>query len=375
MIPCDTFHTALESEGINFYSGVPDSLLKDICAYISDHARTADHVIAANEGAALALASGHYLATGRPGLVYLQNSGLGNLINPLTSLTDPDVYAIPALLLIGWRGEPGVHDEPQHRKQGRVMLATLDALEIPHAILPEDAAEATVTLSHAATVARQQSRPFALIVRKGTFAPYKLRKKAPDIHTIRREDALKQVLDSLDARDVVVSTTGMTSREVFEHREASGAGHARDFLTVGCMGHASQIAMGVALAKPDRQVYCLDGDGAVIMHMGSLAISGSSGLANFKHIVLNNGAHDSVGGQPTVGFHMDIPSVATACDYRWVRTTGEPREIPGLLAELKSSPGPALLEIRVNKGARADLGRPTTTTHENKAAFMRYLAD
>lgn len=373
MISCDTFFAALQRQGIGFFAGVPDSLLKDICAYISDHAGEGSHVIAANEGAALALAAGHHLATGGLGLVYLQNSGLGNLVNPLTSLTDPEVYAIPALLLIGWRGEPGVHDEPQHRKQGRVMLATLDALEIPHAVVPDDPAEAERVLAAAIATAREKNAPYALIVRKGLFAPYKLQKKAPDVFALRREDALKRILDSLLADEVIVSTTGMTSREVFEHREATHAGHARDFLTVGCMGHASQIALGVALEKPTRLVYCLDGDGAVLMHMGSLAIIGSSGRANFRHIVVNNGAHDSVGGQPTAGLAVDLPAIARACNYRWVRSTGNPDEIPALLTELRGATGPALLEIKVNKGSRPDLGRPTTSTHDNKRDFMAYL--
>jgi phosphonopyruvate decarboxylase len=373
MLSCQEFFSAIRKEGVGFFAGVPDSLLKDICAYFSDHTPQVNHVITANEGAALALVAGHYLATQTPGLVYLQNSGLGNLVNPLTSLTDPEVYAIPALLLIGWRGEPGVPDEPQHRMQGRVMLDLLATLGVEHAILPDDMAGARSTLARAVASTQATQRPFALIVRKGTFEPYKLRSKARDLYAIRREDALKLVLDALAVGDVVVSTTGMTSREVFEYREATGAGHARDFLTVGCMGHASQIAMGVAIAKPERRVYCLDGDGAVLMHMGSLAVIGASAQANFRHVVINNGAHDSVGGQPSVGFTTDLPAIARACGYRWVRAVFSPAEIPAVLADFKSAAGPAFLEIRVNKGARGDLGRPTTTTHDNKREFMAYL--
>ena len=373
MISCEAFVSSLRRHGVTFFAGVPDSLLKDFCAYVSDHVAPSAHVVAANEGAALGLAAGAYLASGNPGLVYLQNSGLGNLVNPLTSLTDPEVYSIPALLLIGWRGEPGVHDEPQHRKQGRVTLETLEVLEIPYAILPEDIVEAAPVLAHAVQSAREKGAPFALIVRKGIFEPYKLKKKAPDVFSMSREGALKLIIDSLSGDEVVVSTTGMTSREVFEYREAKKVGHARDFLTVGCMGHASQIAMGIALQKGARSVYCLDGDGAVIMHMGALAIAGSSGLANFRHIVINNGAHDSVGGQPTVGLNIDIPSVARACNYCWAQTTADSAAVPALLAEMRQVNGPALLEIKVNKGARPDLGRPTTTTHDNKREFMDYL--
>lgn len=373
MIPPAVFHEALRRQGVTFFAGVPDSLLKDFCAYLTDHAAPERHIIAANEGAAVAVAAGWHLATGETGLVYLQNSGLGNTINPLTSLADPEVYAIPLVLLIGWRGEPGVPDEPQHRKQGRITPQTLEALEIPYAILPEQDEEATRVLEAACAAATAKRAPYALLARKGTFAPYKLQQHLPDGFTWRREDAVKQVLDSLPPTAVVVSTTGMTSREVFEYREATGAGHARDFLTVGCMGHASQIALGLALAKPEAPVYCMDGDGAVLMHMGSLAISGTSGLANFKHVVVNNGAHDSVGGQPTAAFAIDLPAVAQACGYRWVRSSGEVGEIGALLEELVATTGPALLEIKTNKGNRPDLGRPTTTTHENKAQFMAFV--
>jgi phosphonopyruvate decarboxylase len=373
MISCDAFFSALTRGGVGFFTGVPDSLLKDICAYITDQTLPTQHVIAANEGAALALASGAYLATGRPALVYLQNSGLGNLVNPLTSLTDPDVYAIPALLLIGWRGEPGVHDEPQHRKQGRVTLSTLDALEIPHVVLSDENEAAARDVAAALALAQERSAPVALVVRKGTFAPYKLKKVAPDQFALKREDALKRVLEALQDRDVVVSTTGMASREVFEHRVATRAGHGRDFLTVGCMGHSSQIALGIAIAKPERFVCCLDGDGAVLMHLGSLAIVGATRPKNLCHVVINNGAHDSVGGQPTVGFVVDLPAIAAACRYACVRSTSSGAEIPALLAELRSVAGPTLLEIKVAKGSRPDLGRPTTTPVDNKREFMAYL--
>jgi phosphonopyruvate decarboxylase len=373
MIACSTFYQTLQQQGVGFFAGVPDSLLKDICAYITDQAGPGNHLITANEGAAVAVATGFHLATGGLGLVYLQNSGLGNLINPLTSLTDPEVYSIPMLLLVGWRGEPGVPDEPQHRKQGRITPRTLEALEIPFAVLPSQEAEAVAVLATAVKTARERNCPYALLVQKGTFEPYQFQGKTPDRYAIQRETALKLILNSLTNNEVVVSTTGMTSREVFEHREATQAGHARDFLTVGCMGHASQIALGIAAQKPDRQVYCLDGDGAVIMHLGGLAIVGAAQLANYKHVVVNNGAHDSVGGQPTVGFDIDLPTIAKACGYRWAESSAMVAEIPALLEQLRQTAGPALLEIRVNKGSRKDLGRPTTTPLENKRDFMAWL--
>jgi phosphonopyruvate decarboxylase len=373
MIDCQEFLAHLRDEGVEFFAGVPDSLLKSICAYIADHVESSRHVIAANEGAAIALATGVHLATGKVPMVYLQNSGLGNMINPLTSLADPEVYSIPLIILIGWRGEPGVPDEPQHQKQGRVMTAMLEAMEIPYAVLPSTAQDAKGMVQDAVASARHRGGPYVLIARKDTFAPYNLAHAAADAQQMTREEAIQVILKSLPQGAALVATTGMTSREVFEARENDGSGHATDFLTVGSMGHASQIALGIALAQPARAVYCLDGDGAALMHMGSLGIAGCSGAGNFKHILINNGAHDSVGGQPTVGFAVDFPAIAAACGYRWVRSTNVAETLEAVLQELGQAPGPALLEIRVNKGARKNLGRPSSSPVDNKAEFMQFL--
>lgn len=379
MIACDKFFGALTEQGVGYFAGVPDSLLKDICAYITDHVAPANHIIAANEGAAVALATGYHLATDKIGLVYLQNSGLGNVVNPLLSLADPEVYSIPLLLLIGWRGEPGVPDEPQHRKQGRVTRELLNAMEVPHAVLPGELGKATQVLAAAVVSARERRAPYALLVRKGTFAPYALKAATAERGELRREEALGLILDQLDRDEIVVATTGMASREVFEYRAAKRSGHARDFLTVGSMGHASQIALGLAGEKPEREVWCLDGDGAALMHLGSLAIAGASGAKNFRHIVLNNGAHDSVGGQPTVGRTVDFPAIAEGCGYRWARVVETAAELAQAvremreMREMRAAVGPALLEVRVKRGARAELGRPTTSTWDNKREFMAYV--
>jgi phosphonopyruvate decarboxylase len=289
------------------------------------------------------------------------------------SLADPDVYSIPLILVIGWRGEPGVKDEPQHRKQGRIMLSMLAAMEIPYAVVPQQWEEAEDVVRQAVRSARVDSAPRALIVRKGTFescgAPPDDRPRYPLV----REDAIKAIVDALEASDVVVATTGMTSRELFEYRVARGDGHQNDFLTVGGMGHTSHIAMGIAIQRPNRLVFCLDGDGSVLMHMGSLAINGSLHCSNFKHVVLNNGAHDSVGGQPTVGFDIDIPTVAKAVGYQLILRAETPAEIDQGIRELRTQPGTGLMEVRVNKGSRPDLGRPTTTPVENKEALMKAL--
>jgi phosphonopyruvate decarboxylase len=376
MIAPNHFLSVLEQQNIRFFTGVPDSLLKEICACITDTANQNSHIIAANEGAAVALATGYHLSTGRVPLVYLQNSGLGNTINPLLSLADPEVYSIPMLLMVGWRGEPGVKDEPQHIKQGRVQNNLLEAMEIPYLVLSADSEDYQRQLTDLLGLCRQRSCPVALIIRKGTFAPYlATRQPEPELSDISREAAIEAVLSSIDPSDVVVSTTGMPSREVFESRANRIEGHHRDFLTVGSMGHACQIALGIALHSPDRNVYCIDGDGALIMHMGSMAINGASAPANFRHIVLNNAAHDSVGGQPTVAGRMDIPGVATSSGYKGARRVSTSDELKNGLAWVTSQHGPVLLEIWVRRGSRKDLGRPTRTPQQNKADFMDFLAD
>ena len=368
------FFDLLRGQGVNFFAGVPDSLLKDICAFITDSVDSKSHFITANEGAAIALAAGHHLGTGDLPLVYLQNSGLGNIVNPLLSLTDPEVYRIPMLLMIGWRGEPGKKDEPQHVKQGRVMTALLDAMEIPYGVIDGSSLEqARSVIEQAIRSARQDQKTYALLIRDGAFASYKLKNSKKVDLPLTREAAIQAIADALSPDDLVVSTTGKTSRELYEHRIKKGQGTANDFLTVGSMGHSSQIAMGLALAQPSRQVICLDGDGAVLMHMGSVALQGQGATTNFKHVVLNNGAHDSVGGQPTLGFEVDFAGVFSACGYRWTRSVESPSELADAVRALRETAGPAMLEVRVKKGARDDLGRPKSTPLANKQQLMKTL--
>lgn len=373
MITPEHFYNTLQKHGIDFYAGVPDSLLKNLCAYITDHAEAKNNIIAANEGGAIGLAAGYYLATGKTPVAYMQNSGEGNAVNPLMSLTDKDVYNIPVLLIVGWRGEPGVHDEPQHKKQGKVTIPLLDAMDIKHEILTEKESELQAQIERAVSYMNETREAFAFVVRKGTFDSYKLQHTVEDESMLPREDAIKMVVASMDDKAIVVSTTGKISRELFEYRESVNEGHERDFLTVGSMGHASQIALGIALNKPDRHVYCFDGDGATIMHMGGLGIIGSTQPKNYFHILFNNGVHDSVGGQPTVGYKIDIPAIAKACGYKTVLSVDNAESLKKVLQTLTGNEAPLFLEIKVKKGARADLGRPTTTPIENKEALMAFL--
>lgn len=375
MISPRFFIKTLLSEGIDFFAGVPDSLLKNMCAFIADNIDVNHNIITANEGAAVALAAGHHLATGKIGAVYMQNSGEGNVINPLASLTDKEVYNIPVLLIIGWRGHPGVHDEPQHIKQGKITTALLDVIGIQYLILGKEEQIVREQVKEAVEKMNATKEVFALVVEKDTFEDYNSKSIKDNGLTMSREDAIKIVAAAVGEKDVIVSTTGMISRELFEFRTNSGQGHERDFLTVGSMGHASQIALGVALEKLDRKVWCFDGDGATIMHMGSLAVTAGVSPKNYIHVVFNNGAHDSVGGQPTVGLKIDIPAIAKAAGYSDAVSVSSEDGLLEVLGKITRKAGPVLLEIKVKKGNRKDLGRPTTSPAYNKQIFMSFLKD
>jgi len=372
MISPAFFIEKLRENGIDCFAGVPDSLLKNICAYITDHFDSQHNIITANEGAAVGLAAGHYLATGQPACVYMQNSGEGNIINPIASLTDQEVYNIPVLLLVGWRGRPGVHDEPQHVKQGKVTTGLLNVMGINYEVLAKEEDKAEKQIAKALK-ALQNKDMFALVIEKDTFDEYKLQDVEVNDLTMSREEAIQTVAAALGEKDCIVSTTGMISRELFEYRAAMNQGHERDFLTVGSMGHASQIALGIAMAKPERKVWCFDGDGAAIMHMGSMAIVANKAPKNYVHVVFNNGAHDSVGGQPTVGLKIDLPAIAKAVHYTNVFSVDNKNDLLNALKSMTMVEGPMLLEVKVKKGNRKDLGRPTTTPIQNKEALMEFL--
>lgn len=364
----------MQDAGIGFFAGVPDSLLSPLCACVA--ARTPDrgHCISANEGAAVALAAGSYLAQGKPALVYMQNSGLGNAINPLLSLADDSVYGIPMLLLIGWRGEPGVEDEPQHLAQGSATLPLLEAMGITHYRLPTDTDAAIALLLRAREKSIEHQKPVAILAGKNAFTPCPSEHDAGERELpMAREEAIRTILESMEPGTTVVSATGMISRELYELREQMEEGHDCDFLSVGSMGHCSQIAMGIALAKPGKRIFCLDGDGSAIMHMGSMAITAQSDATNLAHIVLNNGSHASVGGQPTCGFQISFADIARGCGYQSVRSVVDGQGIRDAMNGIKADAGPAFLEIRVHPGSRAGLGRPGMSLSEQKENFMRHL--
>lgn len=369
MLNPSTFYLQLKKLGFNFFTGVPDSLLKEICSVISNTIPEQDHIIAANEGTAIGLATGYYLATGNPAFVYMQNSGLGNAINPLLTLADVEFYSIPMLIMIGWRGQPGFFDEPQHIKQGRITVDLLDSLGIPSFVLSPTSNSEEI-LSNAIKTMNKRSGPTVLLVTKDTFQEYLLPTKNISDYPMTRERAINCILTLLNTDDLIVSTTGMVSRELVENKLALNQDLNNVFPSVGAMGHVSSIALGIALATKSRKVICLDGDGSIIMHMGSLAIIGKSLATNLVHIAINNGAHDSVGGQPTVGFKIDLVKIAMACGYNKAKSVSSEIELSAAIKEFKNSSGPVFLEIRVRKGFRSDLGRPKTTPLETRNGFM-----
>jgi phosphonopyruvate decarboxylase len=376
MIDAKDLLAAVDATGIRFITGVPDSLLSDVSAEAMATYAANRHVIAANEGAAIGLAVGHYLAAGRPALVYLQNSGLGNAVNPLVSLADPAIYGVPMILLLGWRGElrddgSQLADEPQHVVQGRITLKQLALMGIPYLILDGET-DIRTSLAEAANQATTGSHPVALVVRRHTFC--RGRRQADADNTLpSREASIAAVIAALPRDIPVVATTGMASRELFELRAAAGAGHHRDFLTVGGMGHAISIATGIALARPERKVLCLDGDGAMLMHLGALTTSAAQ--PNIVHVILNNAAHDSVGGQPTAAARLDLADIARSCGYALALMADQVDKIASAMARVLAHTGSSLLDIRCRKGARSDLGRPTRTPAENKRAFVTFFAE
>jgi len=378
MIDPSLFYKFLSERGVHFFTGVPDSLLKSFCAYAAGRG---NHITAVNEGAAVALAAGSYLATGKVPLVYMQNSGIGNAVNPLLSLADGDVYRIPMILLVGWRGEPGVKDEPQHRKQGKATCTLFEAMGIPYIILPDSIEEAVARLDECLGHIKRDNTPFALIARKDVFAPYAPPNgndaaDAPRESEMSREEAIGHIVRSSAPDEVFVSTTGMASRELYELRKMERMGHERDFLTVGSMGHASSLALAIAARKPELRVNCIDGDGAALMHLGAMAAVGAVSPANLRHIVLNNGAHDSVGGQPTIARQIDLAGIARACGYALVYSVKTAEELRKALGETAcKADGAVFIEVFVRKGARSGLGRPESSPIENKEAFMRFIAD
>ncbi len=369
--------SACQDAGIDFFTGVPDSQLKGLCdtLFATYGVKGKQHIVAANEGNAIALCAGHYLATGRPGLCYMQNSGLGNAVNPIASLMDTQVYGLPCLLVVGWRGEPGVHDEPQHVKQGQITLSQLELLDVPYMVLDKSMTETDFDAAFADIRTHLAAGRTAAIVVKKAGLTCSMKPQYGNTHAMTREEAVGVIARLTGKRDVIVSTTGKLSRELFELREAMGDGHERDFLTVGSMGHASMIALGIALAQPERRVWCLDGDGAALMHLGAMAVLGQKKPANLVHVVINNAAHETVGGMPVCEGALNLTGMAMSAGYRHVSRAGNEMELYQAVDAAMSAGELAFIEVLCAVGARDDLGRPTTTPQQNRDALMKFIQE
>lgn len=378
MIAPENFVEALKKTEISFVTGVPDSLLKDLCAKLTIELPAENHVIAANEGSAVGLAIGHYLASSQPAMVYMQNSGLGNVINPLTSLADPKVYAIPMLLVIGWRGEileDGMQlaDEPQHKMQGEITLSQLDILDIPYIVIDKHTTELDKIMVESLAKASARSGPVAIVVRKKTFSPFKYESVESQDFPLLREEAIDIIIDNIAQETPIVCTTGVASRELFEKRKEKSQGHSRDFLTVGGMGYASSIAGGIAQTLPNKKIVCIDGDGAALMHLGALAITADCN--NLIHFLINNEAHDSVGGQPTKGADISFSNVAKELGYKNIFEIESKSDLTDICSNISELEGSVLITIKTRAGFRKNLGRPDRSPVDNKQDFMKFLSE
>lgn len=364
----------VEIIGSDFYTGIPDSQLKSLCNYLMDKYRIdpKHHIIAANEGNCTALAAGYHLATGKVPVVYMQNSGEGNIINPVASLLNDKVYAIPVVFIVGWRGEPGIHDEPQHIYQGEITVKLLENMNIKPFIIGKDTTEeevATAMADFRSILAA--GKDVAFVIRKGALS-YNGKIKYENNNTMVREEIIQHIV-KVSGEDPIISTTGKASRELFEIRDANGQSHKYDFLTVGSMGHSSSIALGVAINKPKTKVWCIDGDGAVLMHMGAMAVIGANAPRNIVHIIINNESHETVGGMPTVASKIDFVALAKACGYPYVVCVDNFKSLDKELDTVKNRDELCMIEVRGSINSRKDLGRPTTTALRNKENFMDYL--
>lgn len=373
MISPVEFSQALAGLGVDTAVGVPDSTFKGLISYFSSQSLFR-HITASNECEAMGVAAGYYLAARRPALVYMQNSGFCKTLNPYTSMLSTDAYGIPALMLVGWRGEPGKKDEPQHIMMGRILEDLINVMELDYAILDEQSWKHQLDSALEQTI--KQEKPYVLVIPKKLFDDYKTpgsTGKDAGNHMMTREQALEIIAGHASPQAVFVSTTGKTSRELFEIRERRGQSHGSDFYTVGSMGCASSIGFGVGAAVPGKIVYILDGDGAALMQMGTMATIGHYKNPGLKHIIFDNNAHESTGGQPTVSDTVDFPAVGKACGYETVIEINGEEALKSCLSQLETNGKLSLVIVKVKKGSRPDLGRPTTTPKENRDAFIRHL--
>ncbi|MDP9082785.1 MAG: phosphonopyruvate decarboxylase [Pseudomonadota bacterium] len=389
MIEARHFVEAARARGFRWYAGVPCSYLTPFINYVLQD-ESLHYVSMANEGDAVALIAGIALAgdDGTPhgrGIAMMQNSGLGNAVSPLTSLTW--TFRLPQLLIITWRGQPGVADEPQHALMGPITPGLLEAMEIPWELFPQEADAIGPALNRATAHMDATGRPYALVMQKGSVAAHSLtgtgggvpRRSAPCVPRIEpprvapaarpsRQDALRQVVEQTSpAATAVLASTGFCGRELYAIDD-----RPNHLYMVGSMGCVLPLALGLALARPDLRVIALDGDGAALMRMGALATVGTYGPANLLHLLLDNGAHDSTGGQATVSSHISFAQIAAACGYASALETDDVGRIAAWLNE-PSQAGSRFARLLTRTGTPADLPRPSITPVEVKTRLMHHF--
>ncbi|MBY8989908.1 MAG: phosphonopyruvate decarboxylase [Candidatus Lokiarchaeota archaeon] len=374
MISCRDFINTLNKYEFTFFTGIPDSTFKEFMKFLSENKSiNLNNIIACNECEAIALATGYHLSTNKIGIVYLQNSGLGKAVNPITSLCDPEVYSIPILLMIGWRGEPGKNDAPQHKKMGMVTLPLLDTLQIPYVILDPSLESIDRELIKAKSYLTKHKGPYAFVFRRNFFEEYKINKDSSNNYSLTTTDVINLIMENLDNTEVIISTTGYISRILYGYRVSRMLDHNKSFYNVGSMGCASSIGLGIALQKPNRRIIIFDGDGAVIMQMGAFTTIGKNSPSNFVHVIFDNEAHESTGGQPTNSPKIDFSAIAKACNYKSVFLIQSRKELLNCMDYIKNGKGPILIHIKINLSQNKDLKRPEKLLKEYREEFMQNL--
>ena len=376
MISCQSFFDILKKYDFTFFTGIPDSTFKDWTKFLADKdGQKLQNIVPCNECEATAIATGYYLATKKIGVIYMQNSGFGKTINPLTSLCDPDVYSIPVLLLIGWRGEPGKVDEPQHKKMGKVLLPLLETLKVPYNVLEPDVNQIENDCKKALIYFKNNQGPYAFIIRSNFFENYPMKDKVQFNYELVRDEVINLILDNASESDIIVSSTGYISREVYEYREARKKDHNKSFYNVGSMGCACSIGLSIALQKSDRRIIVLDGDGAIIMQMGAFTTIGKYSPSNFVHIIFDNNAHESTGGQPTNSATVNFVKIALAANYKRGKEIKTKKDLIDAIPEIKSEKGPIIFVIKIKMGTKPNLKRPEKSPIELKQDFIKNLTN
>ena len=373
MIDQNTLFDQLNVMGLNFFTGVPDSLLNDFCLHLVNNVPDCQHIMAANEGNAIGIAAGYHMATGKIPVVYMQNSGIGNATNPLLSLTHPCVYSIPLILLIGWRGDPAIKDHAQHKKQGELTPVLMEDMDIPYQVL--DADDTVIEkFQWAANKAKELNAPVALIAKKAILTQKEKKQEYAESPLMNREEAISAVLDVFGKDAIYLATTGRATRELHEQIMIHGFGHEIEFLNVGAMGHLSSIGLGLAVGAPDKKIVVFDGDAAAVMHMGSLATNGRYQPKNLIHIVLNNGVNESVGGQKSSGQVINLTAIAKGCGYETIPAFVESKEdLQKAVKQLADSNHLSFLDVHIRQGIRKDMSGLKIEHQHAKSELMNYL--